>query len=402
MQDNNLPQPAIPSGLFAGMTFSDISTALFLLGLVLFMSTNGPGSESFTVAAVAALFRADGVRARWREALGRMLLVALVYVVIAGLYAYSIKAGLRDSGYMMRGLMLSLPAAHLLACRPRMLSVLLSLVAAGSALWAATVLAAHINHHGWTMTIQHMDGLDWSVNRNRLAVGFAIAFILAGASALAAEGLMWRVISGVAMVVLGAVSLVNGSRGALVGMAAAAMVMFFLARWRWALLVSVFGVFLLMLLLWHGLPVGLLEHNGSVDNGRSALWGAISQRIAERPWFGHGLHPMPYDIELSRLHPEITVTHAHSIYFEMLYDTGVFGALFWITWFSLLCIKANRYFITTSLLPRVVGGGLAVYVLVHGLVDFTFYSIYVGGVLGAGLFLLSAKRVTVKEGEVVT
>jgi hypothetical protein len=104
-----------------------------------------------------------------------------------------------------------------------------SLLATGVVLW-------NVHQYGLQETIERQ-WLDTFMHRNRLGQGLAMAFIVGLAALLSQSQPLYRqklLLFGVLW--LGVVSYINHSRGALLAMIVAGMVMLFLWNWRKALI----------------------------------------------------------------------------------------------------------------------------------------------------------------------
>jgi ABC-type multidrug transport system fused ATPase/permease subunit len=121
------------------------------------------------------------------------------------------------------------------------------------------------------------------MHRNRLGQGLAIAFIVGLAALLSQSQPFYRqklLVFGVLW--LGVVSYINHSRGALLAMTVAGMVMLFLWNWRKALIVESIGLVVALIIHHLGILSKIVTHNGgSLGNGREFLWPPIFERVCK-------------------------------------------------------------------------------------------------------------------------
>lgn len=92
-----------------------------------------------------------------------------------------------------------------------------------------------------------------------------------------------------------------------------------------------------------------LPHSWDV---RLGIWKYTSERILERPWFGHGLDAARattertvYDGEAFRVIP----VHPHSASLQIWYDTGVIGAVLAIALIALIGLRLSRLYAAARL-----------------------------------------------------
>ena len=75
-------------------------------------------------------------------------------------------------------------------------------------------------------------------------------------------------------------------------------------------------------------PPASIERSVAEDP-RFAIWPAVRDRIAERPWIGHGFGKNILGPELARTLGDPTLTHAHNAFASVWLQTGAIGlALF--------------------------------------------------------------------------
>lgn len=368
---------------------TDILALLFLVSLCLLVPTNGLGSGGLQLALLWLLFRDAPLRRAWWQSLKPLILAALAFLLLLSVLSFVQRTALKDAWAVLRGLLFSLPALYVLQVggqRLRLSGGLTVLVATALAL---AVLCINFQKYGIAETVARQ-WLDTAVHRNRFAVGVAVAFIIASALLLTAQRLGERLLFGFCAALLCLVAYINNSRGAILGMMAAGAALGFLWNWRLATVLALLAAGAGFALWESGVMHSAVTHNDSVDNGRLGLWHMIGERIGDNPWTGFGMHALPNDTELALRHPEINLPHPHSIYLELVYASGLVGVLFWLLWYGMLGRRVHQSFAADSLLPRYLGLALLAYVLVHGLVDFTFYSLGVATLLTVGTVWLAA------------
>jgi O-antigen ligase len=321
------------------------------------------------------------------------VLTAVLLLLALVAYSFNYKQALHDAWGVTRGLLMSLLAVYLLQVSGQQLYRVFTITLMMCSLLATGVVLWNVHQYGLQETIERQ-WLDTFMHRNRLGQGLAIAFIV-GLAALLSQpqsfsrqkllvfGVLW----------LGIVSYINHSRGALLAMIVAGMVMLFLWNWRKALIVESIGLVVVLIIHNLGILSKIATHNGgSVGNGREFLWPPIFERVLQNPWFGHGLHAVNNDPVLIAQKIE-AVSHVHSIYLDLVYASGLMGVLFWGIWTLLFAKNIKKILTPNNNMANYFGLGLLTYILVHGVVDLAFYSVGTSailafsGVLTIGLFV---------------
>jgi O-antigen ligase len=330
---------------------------------------------------------------QWWRVSRYFVLTAVLLLLALVAYSFNYKEALHDAWGVTRGLLMSLLAVYLLQVSGQQLYRVFTITLMMCSLLATGVVLWNVHQYGLQETIERQ-WLDTFMHRNRLGQGLAIAFIV-GLAALLSQpqsfsrqkllvfGVLW----------LGIVSYINHSRGALLAMIVAGMVMLFLWNWRKALIVESIGLVVVLIIHNLGILSKIATHNGgSVGNGREFLWPPIFERVLQNPWFGHGLHAVNNDPVLIAQKIE-AVSHVHSIYLDLVYASGLMGVLFWGIWTLLFAKNIKKILTPNNNMACYLGLGLLTYILVHGVVDLAFYSVGTSailafsGVLTIGLFV---------------
>jgi O-antigen ligase len=176
----------------------------------------------------------------------------------------------------------------------------------------------------WTTRLQGIPGVTMYYNSNVVGDVYAIAF--AAAAALLAQGrlrVLPAALAALAAAILLGTVLLSGSRGALLGAAAASCVLLALCgswRWRIAILGTVLGGLLLLVCLRLPLPMDILAR---ADSKRLSLWPAYLRLAAARPWLGYGLS---FDTTI-RLNDGFAILNPHNIVLAALIRGGIVSAL---------------------------------------------------------------------------
>ena len=213
-----------------------------------------------------------------------------------------------------------------------------------------------------------------------------------GPSAGSGRGL-WKLLLGLSLPLVGGTLLLTRSRGAIVGVVLALLVMG-VWRSRWVLLSL---PVLLTGILWAVGHFGaqqvaefLLVTNTTVTAaGRSELWQRAIYMMQDFPYTGIGLGtfsrvaPVMYPFFL--IGPDAEVPHAHNLILQEGVNLGVPGLVALVgllTVFSIIALQTVRLARNTSLEPLSVGllCGFIVY-LIHGLVDYVTFSTKPGTVI---------------------
>lgn len=349
---------------------------LIVMGICLLGATNG-GSTGLMLAFLWIVYEESDLARRWWQAMRYLFLSAVLFMLLLCVNSFNYAQALHDAWGGARGILMSLLALYLLHLPGAVINrVMLAAVIAVSVL-AVLVLGWNIHLYGLVETLQRQ-GLDTFVHRNRLGEGLATAWVVGLALLLfSGKSILRQPLLLVLLLWLLLISYVNHSRGALMGQAAAAMALALVWSWRKALLAGAGGLLLLLVAKSMGMLDKIITHNsgsGSIGNGREFLWPPIWVRVEENPWYGYGLHAINNDPVLLRGHIE-DVPHVHSIYLDMLYASGIVGVLFWFVWVVFFVTRMKFGMIRQNQAAPYMGWGILAYTLVHGLVDFSFYSL---------------------------
>jgi O-antigen ligase len=371
----------------------DALAFLIVMSMCLLGATNGVGSTGMQLAFILVIYLHPELSKQWWRVSRYFVLTAVLLLLALVAYSFNYKQALHDAWGVTRGLLMSLLAVYLLQVSGQQLYRVFTITLMMCSLLATGVVLWNVHQYGLQETIERQ-WLDTFMHRNRLGQGLAIAFIV-GLAALLSQpqsfsrqkllvfGVLW----------LGIVSYINHSRGALLAMIVAGMVMLFLWNWRKALIVESIGLVVVLIIHNLGILSKIATHNGgSVGNGREFLWPPIFERVLQNPWFGHGLHAVNNDPVLIAQKIE-AVSHVHSIYLDLVYASGLMGVLFWGIWTLLFAKNIKKILAPNNNMACYLGLGLLTYILVHGVVDLAFYSVGTSailafsGVLTIGLFV---------------
>jgi len=255
---------------------------------------------------------------------------------------------------------------------------------------------------------QRLNGAGFNANivGGTLAMIFPLHFSLLlfdskGPSASSGRGL-WRVFLGLSLPLVGGTLLLTQSRGAIVGVVLALLVV---GVWRSRWVLASLPV-LLTGILWAVGHFGaqqvaeflLLTNTTMTAAGRSELWQRAIYMMQDFPYTGIGLgtfsRVMPVLYPTFLIGPDAEVPHAHNLYLQMGIDLGIPGlvaGMALISAFLLIGISAMRSARHTQLEGIAVGamGGFVVY-LVHGLVDNITFSAKPGVVVWTIIGLTTA------------
>ncbi len=371
----------------------DALAFLIVMSMCLLGATNGVGSTGMQLAFILVIYLHPELSKQWWRVSRYFVLTAVLLLLALVAYSFNYKQALHDAWGVTRGLLMSLLAVYLLQVSGQQLYRVFTITLMMCSLLATGVVLWNVHQYGLQETIERQ-WLDTFMHRNRLGQGLAIAFIV-GLAALLSQpqsfsrqkllvfGVLW----------LGIVSYINHSRGALLAMIVAGMVMLFLWNWRKALIVESIGLVVALIINHLGILSKIATHsNGSLGNGREFLWPPIFERVLQNPWFGHGLHAVNNDPVLLAQKIE-AVSHVHSIYLDLVYASGLMGVLFWGIWTLLFAKNIKKILTPNNNMANYLGLGLLTYILVHGVVDLAFYSVGTSailafsGVLTIGLFV---------------
>ena len=148
------------------------------------------------------------------------------------------------------------------------------------------------------------------------------------------------------------VVLLTQSRGSLLAMAAAAVVMAAL-RWRWGWLAAPLCVVGGSVLVWRlGTEqlMGLFEPGSSVGglSGRPEIWSRALYMIQDFPFTGVGMGLFGWAAALLypffMFSPDVEIPHAHNLYLQVAVDLGLPGLIAWLALFILVTLAAWRVY----------------------------------------------------------
>lgn len=230
---------------------------------------------------------------------------------------------------------------------------------------------------------------------------FLFLFDSKGPSAGSGHGL-WKLFLGLSLPLVGGTLLLTRSRGAIVGVLLALLVV---GVWRSRLVLASLPV-LLAGILWTVRHFGaqqvaefllVTDTTGTVA-GRSELWQRAIYMMQDFPYTGIGLGtfsrvaPVLYPFFL--IGPDTKVPHVHNLILQAGVDLGIPGLVAMVgllTVFSIMALQTFRWARNTSFEPLSMGllCGFMVY-LVHGLVDHVTFSTKAGIVIWAILGLTTA------------
>ena len=371
----------------------DVLAFLIVMSMCLLGATNGVGSTGMQLAFILVIYLHPELSKQWWRVSRYFLLTAVLLLLALVAHSFHYQQALHDAWGVTRGLLMSLLAVYLLQVPSQQLYRVLTTTLIVCSLLATGIVLWNVSQYGLQETIERQ-WLDTFMHRNRLGQGLAIAFIVGLAALLSSSQSFSRqklLIFGVLW--LGVISYINHSRGALLAMTVAGMVMLFLWNWRKAFIIESIGLVVALIIHHLGILSKIATHNnGSLGNGREFLWPPIFERVTQNPWFGYGLHAVNNDPVLLAQKIE-AVSHVHSIYLDLVYASGLMGVLFWGIWTLLFAKNIKKILTPNNNMANYLGLGLLTYILVHGVVDLAFYSLGTSailafsGVLTIGLFV---------------
>ncbi len=213
---------------------------------------------------------------------------------------------------------------------------------------------------------------------------------------------LWKLLLGLSLPVVGGTLLLTQSRGAIVGVILALLVIG-VWRSRWVLLsfpVLLGGIW------WAVRRFGtqevaeflLVTNTTMTAAGRSELWQRAIYMLQDFPYTGIGLgafsRVMPVLYPTFLIGPDAVVPQAHNLFLQTGVDLGIpglVGFIAFLTAFSIAAVQTVRMARQTHLQPLAMGllGGFMVY-LVHGLVDAVTFSTKPGTVIWVIMGLTAA------------
>ena len=162
--------------------------------------------------------------------------------------------------------------------------------------------------------------------------------------------------------------------------------------WPWLIGFGLLGI--MGLLIAQQIPqlAGRLNLAGATGVFRLNLWGASLQMVAEHPWLGVGLDNFLYAYRgryiFDAAWQEPNLNHPHNIFLDFATRLGLLGLLAggWLFWEFGRHLKKLLNQVTSNYLPLIVGlGGILVDIIVHGLVDHSFFLVDLAFVFYLGL-----------------
>ena len=213
-----------------------------------------------------------------------------------------------------------------------------------------------------------------------------------GPSASSGRGL-WKLLLGLSLPLVGGTLLLTQSRGAIVGVVLALLVVG-VWRSRWGLV----SLPVLLAGIWWAVRYSgtqqvaefLLATNTTMTAaGRSDLWQRAIYMMQDFPYTGVGLgtfsRVMPVLYPTFLIGPDAVVPQAHNLFLQTGVDLGIpglVGFIAFLTAFSITAVQTVRMAKRTELEPLAIGllGGFVVY-LIHGLVDAITFSTKPGTVI---------------------
>jgi len=213
-----------------------------------------------------------------------------------------------------------------------------------------------------------------------------------GPSASSGRGL-WKLLLGLSLPLVGGTLLLTQSRGAIVGVALALLVVG-VWRSRWVLVsLPVLSAGIWWAVRYSGtqqVAEFLLTTNTTMTAaGRSELWQRAIYMMQDFPYTGVGLgtfsRVMPVLYPTFLIGPDTVVPQAHNLFLQTGVDLGIpglVGFIAFLTAFSITAVQTVRMAKRTELEPLAIGllGGFVVY-LIHGLVDAITFSTKPGTVI---------------------
>lgn len=238
-------------------------------------------------------------------------------------------------------------------------------------------------------------GFDPNLTGGMLGLFLPPALIIA----LYGRGIGLRIIAGLATVVLAAVVVLSQSRGALIGVAAALLVVTVLADRRWLLAWAVAAVGLIVAYFavggsaaidLGGLVNAMLGGSGALSgagfSGRVEVWSRALYLIEDFPFTGVGMGMFEPVVDLLYplflIGPELKFGHAHNIFLHAAAEMGLPGLIGHVALYGLLGFlllrrqvrgRRGRPFDLPTLLALGLFGTLTVF-LVHGMLEVVSYA----------------------------
>jgi O-antigen ligase len=374
---------------------------LSLFFLAVFVATNGVGSSGILVIFAYIAWFEPELRKRWWKIVWPWLLAILIYFVLMSFHAFSKVTALRDGVEVIKGVALSLVALYLLQFSEHQLRRIMVSVVGVLTVITICIVGFNLYQHS-VVDFIHNQEFDWYMNRNSLGVGFSVTTVFIAALMVVEESRSKSILLSAAWMIVVIAAVLNGSRGAMMGMGAATICIILAALsrvgWKqvfrielWLLPISiVFTMFSWAFYKHIDLHQFFVHNVNGVNTGlrRFDIWKVAIEKISYEPWIGYGTHAMKLDPMLSVFRSQYGVDYPHSIYVGLVYASGIVGVLFWLIWFVSFSNRIKRNFKANNDLSYYIGIGLLVNILVHGLVDFDLYMYSVFTYITVGLVIL--------------
>lgn len=307
----------------------------------------------------------------------------------------------KGSGDVARGLLLALPVAWCVREQREAFAKLLAgtaaLVVVGIGLYfVGTLYALPATAASWPPAGRELASVaDPFVSANVAASALTGAMLLL--LALLADKPWPRTLMAGVLLAGAGTALLLGSRGALLALCAALPLLFIARAPRGVALLygaAVAGgiVVLAVLLLAPGASAELVQwlgKNGTLDNGRTAIYTQTLQAVAREPWLGWGINNFKvtgWDWVDGR-----HVGHPHAVWLELLFSLGVLGSAVFLA----LLVRVVRPLLANGDRhdPFLLAGLLLLaWLVVRGLFDLSLFHYATSATLGMALGLLAGAR----------
>jgi O-antigen ligase len=287
------------------------------------------GGLPFTLPAAA-----QGARLLWATRLGRVIVAFLAYSSLSALWSENwLTVGDQSRKAACIGVFLAICCAVGQGGGARwrwvLHGVLLFCAAAAAPLAASFLLTCG--------DCERFSGYGRFANANYTAsVTGAIGAITLSAVLSARERIRWGMLACQLPIIF--LLLLTGSRAAMLAYLGSAVLAGALLAWRqrperarrtWLAVLAVLAMAAAGV-AWHG-PDWIASALGRGDSLRLQIWSTNIERIAERPWFGHG-STTPDQFAIGEL---VMGYHAHNLFLAQAFYGGVPGLLLWLAVFGL-------------------------------------------------------------------
>lgn len=130
--------------------------------------------------------------------------------------------------------------------------------------------------------------------------------------------------------------------------------------------------------------IGVSRMSETSDNGRFSLWRVVVDRIADRPWFGHG------EGQTEHLSGIVWAFHPHNIALQTLLAWGAVGSIL-IVWLAFEAARRLRGRVADDELPLACA---MIMLIAYSLFDGALYNVLTSAIFAAclGVSLRAAKR----------